>query len=175
MKPNRVIATLAIELLAISGLGLGLTGTSLATTSARTAQSQMRQAIPGPSSVTSAPAGRAPGSKRVVITCKITVANPHHSTHVPETADAVATVKCTGNMSGITMSASLSDYTHNRVGNNEDPCVNSGKQSLSCTAALPCEDGSYQGFGQAEVVFPPDYTPPSENISANSKVLPVTC
>jgi hypothetical protein len=86
----------------------------------------------------------------------------------------VATTNCTASVASIAMGAALGD-NHGRVGSNTKPCANAGRSSLSCNAALSCKNGSYTGYANAFVTFPPGFEPPTANLSAKSKTVSVTC
>ena len=135
-------------------------------------------ATPGPSAArTASPIIRAGVSADVpatTITCTLTIDNPHHSTHVPGTANVVSGVSCGAPVSSIELTIYLFDFTHGR--GEEDEFSNVGAASLSGNVAIdPCESGDYEGLAETTVTWPPGYTPSPQTWDEESPVVPISC
>jgi hypothetical protein len=107
-----------------------------------------------------------------LITCGITVDNPHKSTHVPGTVNVVSRVICSAPISeingivGLYRNAVLISYSTGQ---------NFGSAALTMNTATPCVSGRYDALGVADIYAPPGYYPPVARISARSTVVNITC
>jgi hypothetical protein len=108
------------------------------------------------------------------ITCTLNIDNPHHSTHVPGTANVEANVSCTAPVYSIELTIYLFDLTHGR--GEEDEFTNAGVASLSGNVAIdPCESGEYEGLAETTVTWPPGYTPSPQTWDVESPDVAISC
>jgi hypothetical protein len=182
MNPISKLLTVAAALvtaLAITGSGLGAavadgptaTGATSATAT-RTITGSSAQAGEAPLAKLSAtrPARGLAGTTST-ITCALTIDYPHASSHVPETANVVAHWRCTAPVSSLSMDVQLY-YGVFEVGTGHSS--NCCSSSLNGNAAANCLTGTYYGYVQGTVVFPPGYTP-SSAYRTNESSAYVTC
>jgi hypothetical protein len=94
-----------------------------------------------------------------IITCALTIDNPHKSTHVPSTVNVVAHWICDYPVASLSMNVQLF-FGVLQVGSGHS--ANVGQASLNGNAASNgCVTGTYYGYVQGTVTFPPGYTPQS--------------
>ena len=124
-------------------------------------------------SVTATHTGLTPGvvNPADTITCNLTIDYPHESSHDPETANVVAHWNCTSAVASLEMDVQLY-YGVIEVGTGHSE--NTLKNSLNGNAAASCSTGTYYGYVQGTVVFPPGYTP-SPQYKTNESEAYVTC
>ena len=106
-----------------------------------------------------------------VITCTLTVHNPHKSSHVPGTIEVTSQVQCTAPVAKIVQKLGL--YRTHLVGWNSDSNTGVAVHKIKTTA--PCLNGSYDALGLATVYFPPGYNPPSGSLGAWSPAVSIVC
>jgi hypothetical protein len=109
---------------------------------------------------------------QAVITCAITVQNPHKSSHVPGTVNVISRVQCTAPVAGIAEAVGL---YRNLALVSSNSASNTGVAALQVNTTTPCVNGNYDALGLATVYFPPGYSPPSGSIGAWSNMVTITC
>lgn len=117
-----------------------------------------------------------PSNSRIsdsTITCTLSIASPHRSTHNPAVVNVVATWKCDANVASLSMTVKL--YTFAGVQQASDSFKNSGKQALKGHAASVCIPDFYYGTARGTVVFPAGYSPHSRTLNVQSKTVLVLC
>jgi hypothetical protein len=107
-----------------------------------------------------------------VINCDLKINNPHKSTHVTGTINITATWTCTAPVSTLTIDIYL---YRNGLYVSEGHTSNPGGSYLMGNAATGCASGTYQGVALGSVVFPPGYTPPTQNLSVTSNSVYISC
>jgi hypothetical protein len=176
MKLRRFLAPLAGVLVLASpastaaGATLAPTGTAGAAPAAAQPAAKSGTAT-GPSVLTrSAVTGPIAAA---TIVCTPTVQNPHKSTHVPGTVNVVVTLSCTSAVPQINIRAAL--YKNGLL------VKDSGQKSVFNTAfaqhnaAVPCSNGTYQGWMSYGVLFPPGYVPQTGASSGFGNAVSITC
>ncbi|TDE98951.1 hypothetical protein EXU48_01785 [Occultella glacieicola] len=93
-----------------------------------------------------------------MITCHLSVNDPHNSSHVGGTINVAVKVNCTAAVPSISIRAQLRDLTNGRSATS---VWTSGWNTNyhANTAALICKAGTYQGAGYASVIFPVGFNP----------------
>ena len=107
-----------------------------------------------------------------IITCTVTVQNPHNSSHVKGTVNTIATIACTGAMSELAQYVGL---YFNNVLVGESYNSNSGVASLTGNFATPCKSGTWMGASSYLQVPPAGYYPPYTKGEAVSNIVKITC
>lgn len=139
---------------------------------------QAETATPGPSASRNAAPSIRPGtgalSPDASTTCTLSIDNPHHSTHVPGTANVETHVSCTAPVSSIDLVIYLFDLTRGRA--EEDEFYNAGEASLDGNVAIdPCISGDYEGLAETTVTWPPGFTPSPQTWDVESPIVAVPC
>lgn len=94
------------------------------------------------------------------ITCVISIAQPHKSTHVPGTVNVVGKIDCTSAVFGMDIGVDL--YRNGNLVSYSGIKTNFGKAHIQNSAAETCHTATYRGkVSPWDVVFPEGYTPPS--------------
>lgn len=107
------------------------------------------------------------------ITCNPNVQHPHKSTHVPGTVNVVVTVTCTAPVTEIRITAGL--YRDGSLISQSPITPFSFTSFAQANAATSCQDGTYQGWMDYDVTWPPDYeevAPPGPGYGA---AVSITC
>jgi hypothetical protein len=121
---------------------------------------------------------RSSRSQANVIVCDaveaLAISNPHHSHHQPKNVNVIATVTCSKTVSAITLAVRL-DRNGKRV--NAKTFTKLDKSFLKGNASSGCKGtaGTYQGFADVRVTFPPGFDPPVESAHLASKAVKVDC
>lgn len=119
-------------------------------------------------------AGGASPADAVTITCTLQQNNPHESTHVPGTVNAIARVDCTAPVASLNISSGIYlsglPVAANSTGN-------AGLASASVQVnTTQCINGSYVASGDVFVVFPPGFTPQASLLPpATTPAVPIVC
>jgi hypothetical protein len=173
---TRALGTLAV----ISVLVIGAAASANAASSAApVTQSVAPVAIGGGSAtaarqilaITSAPSGTVTAAN--VIVCRPNVQNPHNSSHVRGTVNVVVTLKCTAAVRQINIRAAL--YFNGRLVKQSGQRTFNNTGSAQNNAAVPCRNGTYQGWMSYGVLFPPRYVPPTGAGSGFGRAVRITC
>jgi hypothetical protein len=101
------------------------------------------------------------------------VQNPHNSSHVNGTVNVVVTLTCTSAVPQINIRAALY-FNGNLVKDSGQRTVNNSSSAQN-NAAVPCRNGTYQGWMSYGVLFPPGFVPPTGASSGFGNVVPITC
>jgi hypothetical protein len=107
------------------------------------------------------------------ITCTPQVQNPHNSSHVNGTVNVVVTLKCTSVVPQINIRAALY-FNGNLVKDSGQRTVNNSSSAQN-NAAVPCKNGTYQGWMSYGVLFPPGFVPPTGAGSGFGNAVSITC
>lgn len=127
----------------------------------------------GPATAVRTAAGIGPAVTNATIVCTPNVQNPHNSSHVNGTINVVVTLSCTGVVPQINIRAAL--YKNGLL------VKDSGQKTVNNTtfaqnnAAVPCSNGTYQGWMSYGVLFPPGYTPPTGASSGFGNAVNIVC
>lgn len=108
-----------------------------------------------------------------VITCIPNVEYPHNSSHVNGTVNVVVTIGCTKVVPEISIRAAL--YFNGLLGAESTGHNVFGNNFAQDNAAVPCQNGTYQGWMSYVVFFPPGYTPPTGSSSGFGAAVTITC
>jgi hypothetical protein len=170
------LLTAAIIALASFTLGMLTPATASAadTRNAGPSFSQIALKIPNPTaSRTASPSVSGP-KQIIVITCELSIDNPHNSTHVPGVINVEAHVSCTAPVTSIDLEVLLvgSDGTADLK-----PFGGVATASLEGNAVVPCNpDGAtYEGVAQATVTWPPGFEPSSDTWPVDSPEVSLAC
>lgn len=125
------------------------------------------------SGATAAEAATGPGGN--VITCTVSLDNPHQSGHVNGTISAQGLVTCTGTVAEIYIKTSLQKVSNNTVASQTFDSFNVSRGSS--VGAKPCSDGPATFRSQADVLvqFPAGYTPTPQTANKYSPNIAVAC
>jgi hypothetical protein len=178
MNIGRVTAPRRILFVAAAGISAGalLAAPNASAATAKPQPSASKTAVHAASAAPSITAVRTVKTGRAVveqtITCTPNVQNPHKSTHVPGTVNIVATISCTAPVPTLQVNAAL---YYNGLLAAQSGYNNVAGSYAQNNAAVPCANGTYQGWGGFVVVFPPGYTPPSGTTSGFGNAVSITC
>lgn len=106
-----------------------------------------------------------------IITCTISIDNPHKSGHVIGTANVVSHWVCSGFVPRLTLSTKLW-RSGIQVGSGNSAA--NGSAWLNGNAAATCLNAQYQGTASGTVTFPPGYNPPSGSANVSSPVVAIS-
>jgi hypothetical protein len=107
------------------------------------------------------------------ITCTPNVQNPHNSSHVNGTVNVVVTLTCTSVVPQINIRAALY-FNGNLVKDSGQKTVNNSNVARN-NAAVPCKNGTYQGWMSYGVLFPPGFVPQTGASSGFGNAVSITC
>lgn len=108
----------------------------------------------------------APPADADVITGTPNVQNPHKSFHVPGTVNVVVTVACTAPVTQIRITAGL--YRDGVLVALSPSTPFSSTNLAQANAATYCQDGTYQGWMDYGVTWPPGLTRPARAMARPS-------
>lgn len=122
---------------------------------------------------TAAVAATGPGGN--VITCTVSLDNPHPSGHVNGTISAQGLVTCSGTVAEIYIKTSIRKVSNNTVASQTFDSFNVNRGSS--VGAKPCSDGPATFRSQADVLvhFPAGYTPTPQTANKYSPHTAVAC
>ncbi|PWJ65251.1 hypothetical protein B0H03_10398 [Rathayibacter iranicus NCPPB 2253 = VKM Ac-1602] len=122
---------------------------------------------------TAAEAATGPGGN--VITCTVSLDNPHPSGHVNGTISAQGLVTCTGTVAEIYIKTSIRKVSNSTVASQTFDSFNVSRGSS--VGAKPCSDGPATFRSQADVLvhFPAGYTPTPQTANRYSPHTAVAC
>jgi hypothetical protein len=172
----RALGTLAV----ISTLVIGAAASASAAGSAGPTTGNAAPAAIGANSATtpgrvlastSAPAGQV--TTAAVIVCTPNVQNPHNSSHVNGTVNVVVTLSCTSVVPQINIRAAL--YFNGLLVRDSGQRTVNNSNFAQNNAAVPCRNGTYQGWMSYGVLFPPGYVPPTGASSGFGNAVSITC
>jgi hypothetical protein len=104
-------------------------------------------------------------SVQIVITCTISVDNPHHSSHVDTTIRVFGRIACTAPVSSLASALTLvKDGVVAATNSNS----NAGVAALANAVVVPCVNGAYIAVDEGLVIFPAGFVPPGGYIRAVS-------
>lgn len=107
------------------------------------------------------------------IDCVPNVQYPHNSTHVPGTVNVVVTVNCTAAVPEIHVTAGL--YRDGWLVS-QTPWASFVATSFAKTnAAVPCQDGTYQGWMDYDITWPDNYLEIASPGPGYGPAVPITC
>lgn len=106
-----------------------------------------------------------------VITCKITTHTPHYSHHAhaenKHRVNVTADIKCSKKVSRLSVQVGL--YKNGSLYKKSAVKSSTGKNYVSQNAARRCvKKQTYTGAANGTVIFPPNYTPRTKNVSHQS-------
>lgn len=110
-------------------------------------------------------------SVQIVITCTISVDNPHHSSHVDTTIRVFGRISCTAPVSSL---ASLLTLVKDGAIAASNSNSNAGAAALANAVVVPCINGAYIAVDEGLVIFPPGFVPAGGYISAVSNPAAIT-
>lgn len=175
--PTRARSGLASAFAALAVALCSAVPASAATTTAspvgRSADTPTTQ---GATAVTSAQAGstaNTPQASSSKISCVLSIANPHRSTHNPTQVNVVAKWKCTANVRSLSMTVALYSFAGFQLSSN--PFSNSGKDRLRGSTDAFCIPDYYYGTASGTVVYPKGYKPASAHLKVRSATKFVLC
>jgi|SRR5215471_9776060 len=167
---------LRVTLSALLGvLGLLALGPATASAAGPTLAPVMTASTLYSATVSSSPGGAAASvpAAVIVITCTISVQNPHPSSHVGGTVNVIARTQCSAPVASLQMVMALA--RNGVIVGGPKTNANGGSASLQNNVAVPCVTGTYQGAAEAGIVFPPGFQPPTGIIANVSALVPITC
>jgi hypothetical protein len=143
----------------------------------------------GPAPASAGPLDEAPGGERAlsiapaedepsvtptaaIAICKLSVDNPHLSTHAPGTVNVVAAITCNGAVSALALTVGLA---RDGLELNRSSFTNAHGPILKGNVAAPCVSGTYQGAAEGTVTFPPGSIPQTSNVQASSVQVRIDC
>lgn len=145
----------------------GLVGTGSA------AQAAGPGASAGTVSITSSGRSTNGASAQQVITCTISVDNPHHSSHEPTTIRVFGRISCTAPVSALWSTITL---VRDGAVVGSRATSNTASAALANAVVVPCVNGAYAGVNEGFVLFPPGFVPQGGFISAvTNPVVITTC
>lgn len=112
-------------------------------------------------------------SQAARIDCDLNVQNPHNSRHVGGMVNVVVVATCTSTVTSISLNAAL--YRDDHRVKESGATTSYGVKSKQANAAVACSNGTYQGWGNYAVVFPPGYKPQSGSKSKFGTKVNITC
>jgi hypothetical protein len=183
MKITRtaVVVAASLGLLTPASSAFAAIGAPVPVTAGGGALATAPNAPAAPTSAKSAPAGAVlrtaagvgPAVTNATIVCTPNVQNPHNSSHVNGTINVVVTLTCTSVVPQINIRAAL--YKNGLL------VKDSGQRTFNNTAfaqnnaAVPCSNGTYQGWMSYGVLFPPGFTPPTGASSGFGNAVSIVC
>ncbi len=172
MKHSQILASAAVMSLTLLCMGAGQAGATQSVGVSSPTEISHGQLAPKQASSHPSPAAGAVVALDT-ITCTPNVQNPHNSSHVNGTINVVVTLTCTAPVSQINIRAAL--YKNGTLVKDSGQKTFNGTASAQNNAAVPCSNGTYQGWMSYGVAFPAGYTPPTGASSGYGNAVSITC
>lgn len=167
---RRVLGMSALILMSVAAMATPASAAKDSTVPAATAAFSTASTSPSTSSIWSTPSDL--GVSQVIV-CTGNVQNPHKSSHVPGTVNVVVTLACTASVPQINIRAAL--YRNGLLVKDSGQKTVNNSSFAQHNAAVPCQNGTYQGWMSYGVLFPPGYVPPTGAGSGFGNSVSITC